>query len=167
MFKRHAAEPVDTALAAPLQGPAPVLAVPSRREPVRRRATALPGNAVTAVVATAILFGVAVRPVLSATVNLVVVDVVKVAEGHRASKLIGSTVKNDKDESIGSIDDMIVGRDRALFAVLQVGGFLGLGGRLVAVPFDHLQVNDAGDKIVMAGATKDELKKLPEFKYLD
>jgi hypothetical protein len=49
--------------------------------------------------------------------------------------------------------------------VLQVGGFLGLGGHLVAVPYQSLVLDDTGDKIVLPGATPDELKKLAEFKY--
>jgi hypothetical protein len=54
---------------------------------------------------------------------------------------------------------------RALFAVLQVGGFLGLGGRLVAVPYESLTIGDNGRKITLPGASKEELQKLAEFKY--
>jgi hypothetical protein len=99
---------------------------------------------------------------LTAFHELVVVDVAAVAKGYRASKLTGSDVVNDHDERIGTIDDLIIGRDRVLFAVLQVGGFLGLGGHLVAVPYQALVLDD---KIVLPGASRDELKKLPEFKY--
>ena len=49
--------------------------------------------------------------------------------------------------------------------MLQVGGFLGLGGRLVAVPYQSLVLDDTGDKIVLPGATEDQLKKLAEFEY--
>jgi hypothetical protein len=104
--------------------------------------------------------------VLSQAVQLVVVDVNVVARGYRASKLAGSDVQNDRNEKIGTIDDIIIGRDRALFAVLQIGGFLGLGGQLVAVPFESLQLDEPGGKIVLPGASKDELKKLTPFKYL-
>src|SRR6202040_4440938 len=70
-------------------------------------------------------------------VTIVVVEPDDIAGAYRASELIGATVVNDQDERIGTIDDFIIGRDdRVLFAVLQVGGFLGLGGRLVAVPYD-------------------------------
>jgi PRC-barrel domain protein len=72
---------------------------------------------------------------------------------------------NDRDERIGTIDDIIIDRDRILFAVLQVGGFLGLGGHLVAVPYQSLVLDEPGGKIVLPGASRDELKKLPEFKY--
>jgi hypothetical protein len=52
-----------------------------------------------------------------------------------------------------------------MFAVLQVGGFLGLGKHLVAVPYESLQIDDDGKKIVLPDASKDELKTLAEFKY--
>jgi sporulation protein YlmC with PRC-barrel domain len=90
-----------------------------------------------------------------------------VAKGYRMSKLIGSSVINDKNEKIGTVDDVIADKDKKQlsFAVLQVGGFLGLGGRLVAVPYDSLVIDDNGQKITLPGASKDELKKLSEFNY--
>jgi hypothetical protein len=74
---------------------------------------------------------------------------------------------NDKNEKVGTLDDVIVDRDRNLFAVLQVGGFLGINTRLVAVPYQSLVIDDAGKKIELPGASRDELKKLAEFKYRD
>jgi sporulation protein YlmC with PRC-barrel domain len=118
--------------------------------------------------ALAIAFALATGPALpQAGVQLVKVDVSVVAKGYRMSKLIGSTVINDKSEKIGTVDDVIADKDKKQlnFAVLQVGGFLGLGGRLVAVPYDSLVIDDTGQKITLPGATKDELKKLSEFNY--
>ena len=80
-------------------------------------------------------------------------------------QLTGSSVTNEKNEKIGSIGDFVIARDRSLFAVLQVGGFLGIGAHLVAVPYDSLIIDDEGSKIQLPGASKDELKKLPELKY--
>jgi sporulation protein YlmC with PRC-barrel domain len=105
------------------------------------------------------------RPAISQAVRLVTVDVNTVAQGYRVSKLTGSNVTNEKNEKIGTIDDFVIARNRSLFAVLQVGGFLGLGGHLVAVPYDSLVIDDEGSKIQLPGASKDELKKLTEFKY--
>ena len=102
---------------------------------------------------------------LSQGVQLIKVDVALVAKGHRASKLIGASVTNDKNENVGSIDDIIIDQKRVLFAVLQVGGFLGIGKHLVAIPYESLQISDDGKKIALPGATKDELKNLAEFKY--
>ena len=93
------------------------------------------------------------------------VDVALVDKGYRVSKVMGQTVVNDKNEKIGTLDDVILGQDRRMYAVLQVGGFLGMGGHLVAVPYESLKIADDGRKIELPGASKDELKKLAEFKY--
>jgi sporulation protein YlmC with PRC-barrel domain len=112
-----------------------------------------------------LLLVAAPKSVLSQGVALVKVDASVVGKGYRVSKLTGRTVTNDKNENIGKLDDIIVSQDRALYAVLQVGGFLGLGSRLVAVPYSSLVIDDTGTKIQLPGATRDELKKLTEFKY--
>ena len=104
------------------------------------------------------------KPALSQGVQLLKVDVSVVGKGYRASKLIGANLTNDKNESIGKIDDIIIDNNRVMYAVLQVGGFLGLGSRLVAVPYDSLRIDSK--KVELPGASKDELEKLAEFKYL-
>ncbi len=101
----------------------------------------------------------------AAEVALVVVDVVAVAEGYRASKLTGTKVLSPQNEKIGELDDLIVGKDRVLFAIIEVGGFLGLGSYLIAVPYASLQISDGGKRIVLPGASKQSVKALPEFKY--
>lgn len=100
-------------------------------------------------------------------IQLIKVDLSVVAKGYRISKLIGSSVINDKNEKIGTVDDVIADKDKKQlsFAVLQVGGFLGVGGHLVAVPYDSLVIDDTGKKITLPGASKDELKKLSQFNY--
>jgi sporulation protein YlmC with PRC-barrel domain len=117
--------------------------------------------------AAALLIWMVPRPALSqAAVQLIQVDVKAVAQGYRASKLRGTNVVNDKDEKVGDIDDIVVGRDKKLiFTVIEVGGFLGIGGRLVAVPFDQLNIDETGSKITLPGASREELRKLPEFRY--
>ena len=128
------------------------------------RAVPISARCAAAIVA-AMLGSSAPLPVLSQGVELVVVDIHAVAEGYRASKLIGSSIVNDQNEKIGTIEDIIIGRDRVLFAVLQVGGFLHLGGHRVAVPYQSLVLDESGSKIKLPGATQEALKKLPEFKY--
>ena len=98
------------------------------------------------------------------TVAIAKVDVQKVAAGYRASKVIGSSVLNDANETIGKIDDLLVTRDgKEPYAVLSIGGFLGMGTHLVVVRYDSLKF--ANDKIVLPGGTKDGLKMLPAFQY--
>src|SRR5579863_9918820 len=94
------------------------------------------------------------------TVDIAKVDVQKLSAGYRASKVIGSSVLNDANETIGKIDDLLVSPDgNAPFAVLSIGGFLGIDTRLVVVPYDNLKL--VNDKVVLPGGTKEMLKMLP------
>lgn len=98
--------------------------------------------------------------------ELVVVDLKPLATAYRASKLIGMPVANDQSDKIGSVDDFLIEHpDRVLFAVVSVGGFLGVGQHLVVVPFTSLVIDERRHTAVLPGATKAELKKLPEFHY--
>jgi hypothetical protein len=120
----------------------------------------------TAAIAAATVFTV---PVVLAqgtpqTVQLVKVDVVKVSTGYRASKVLGASVVNEAGDTVGKIDEIIVGSDgKAPFVVLSVGGFLGVGDKLVVLPYEQMRTD--GKKIMLPGATKDSLKALPDFKY--
>jgi sporulation protein YlmC with PRC-barrel domain len=58
----------------------------------------------------------------------------------RASKLVGVNVYNDNNESLGSINDLLTDKSGNIKAVvIGVGGFLGVGEHLVAVPFDKIK----------------------------
>ena len=89
--------------------------------------------------------------------------------GMRASKIVGSSVYNDHDEKIGSVDDLVIGSDKTLNAVVSVGGFLGMGSKMVKVPFDKLQFGNTKDssdnRVVMPGVTKDSLNGMPDYHY--
>jgi sporulation protein YlmC with PRC-barrel domain len=58
----------------------------------------------------------------------------------RASKIVGLNVYNDNNESIGSINDLLTDKSGNIkMAVISVGGFLGVGSHLVAIPFDKIK----------------------------
>jgi hypothetical protein len=89
-----------------------------------------------------------------------------IATGWRGSKLLGAEVRNDKGEKIGKLDDVIVTANGQLsIATIEVGGFLGIGAHLVAIPMRQLQLSPTAPKVVLPGASKAALKALPEFKY--
>src|SRR6185312_12161525 len=124
----------------------------------------------TALLVSAAMLGIAVLAAdanaqgIPQTVEISKVDVQKVAAGYRASKVVGSSVVNDANQTIGKIDDLLVTRDgKEPYAVLSVGGFLGMGTRMVVIRYDSLKFAD--DKIVLPGGTKDGLKMLPAFQY--
>ena len=86
----------------------------------------------------------------------------------RTSKLVGLNVYNDNNESLGSINDLLTDKTGNIKAVIiGVGGFLGVGEHLVAVPLDKIKfVNEpvayaagaggptaAGDRPKMSNST--------------
>lgn len=99
------------------------------------------------------------------TLGLAVAEEAIIAPGWRASKLLETDVYNDANQKIGTIDDFIVAPDGKLsVAVLEIGGFLGVGAHHVAIPVR--QFAQVGPRTVLAGATKETLTALPEFEYL-
>ncbi|MXP62436.1 PRC-barrel domain containing protein [Roseomonas sp. M0104] len=82
----------------------------------------------------------------------------------RASKLIGADIYGADNKKIGEIDDLLVGNGGDMQAVISVGGFLGIGEKLVSVPYSDLQ---HGEHWMLPGANQDSLKNRPEFKYAE
>lgn len=112
--------------------------------------------------------GVFVTPIgaqgVPQSVDIAKVDVQTVAAGYRASKVTGSSIVNEANETIGTIDDLLVTRDgKEPYAVLSIGGFLGMGTHLVVVRYDSLKFVD--NKIVLPGGTKGGRQRLPTFQY--
>ena len=77
-----------------------------------------------------------------------------------AQALIGKTVKNMQDETLGDINNVVLNEKGDVVAVtIGVGGFLGLGEKDVGVPFDALEFRTAAEVETQAGtdnATKEE-----------
>ena len=101
----------------------------------------------------------------SQTIGVSQEEIKLVATGWSAkNNILGKAVYNDKKERIGSIDDLIISPEKSVsFAIVGVGGFLGLGKHDVAIPVNHIKLE--GDNLVLPGATKEALKVLPEFQY--
>lgn len=83
---------------------------------------------------------------------------------RRASKIIGSEVKNHEGESIGKIEDVMLDltAGRIGYVVLSFGGVLGFGDKLFAVPWASLSFDEAGKHFTML-AHIDRLKNAPGF----
>ena len=91
-------------------------------------------------------------------------------ERQRMSQIIGANVYNAANESIGEVDDILLNGPPGAaisgpMAVIQVGGFLGIGGRLVLVPLSDLRWNSERERIVLPSATKATLETQPAFEY--
>ena len=80
-----------------------------------------------------------------------------------ADELIGQNVINENGEDVGTIEDIVLNaNDKAVLAILSVGGFLGIGDKNVAVPFEQLEPGH-NEAILMSSATEEQLKSLPEY----
>jgi hypothetical protein len=84
----------------------------------------------------------------------------EVAKGYRADALKLKPVVNDKNDTIGRVNDFIFGKDGSIFVVLAVGD---LTGHLVAIPFRSLKLDDPSGNIVLPGASRAALEILPVF----
>ncbi|RFB98343.1 photosystem reaction center subunit H [Rhizobium leguminosarum bv. trifolii] len=87
-----------------------------------------------------------------------------------ANTYIGQSVYNGNNESIGSVNDLIMKKDGGLVAaIVGVGGFLGIGEKNVAVPMDKITVaqnTQDGSVKLTTSETAESLKGAPEFKTL-
>ena len=80
-------------------------------------------------------------------------------------KLIGRSVQNAQNDTIGEIKSVYIGPDGKVASfIVGVGGILGVGEREVRLAWSDLRVSDNGEKVVL-NMTKDELKAKPEYKY--
>ena len=87
-----------------------------------------------------------------------------VALGYRASNIIHSSIYDVDGKKIGKVVDIIVTQQAAVsYFIVDVGGFLGIGSKQIAVPAAAFKIVDK--KVVLPGVTVDELKKLPTFHF--
>ena len=109
--------------------------------------------------------GAAYSVAQTAGVSVSTVELRDVAAGWSAKKqILGKDVYNDTGDKVGEINDLIVTPAKAVsYAIVGVGGFLGMGEHEIAVPVGKLKQEQ--DKIVLHGATKEALKAAPKFEY--
>jgi len=101
----------------------------------------------------------------STLLGVSVAELQEVVKGWSVKRtVLGQAVYNDKDEKVGSVDDIIITPDKAVsYAIIGTGGFLGLAKHDVAIPVSQFKLVDK--KLVLPGATKEALKAIPEFQY--
>ncbi|KQV32327.1 photosystem reaction center subunit H [Rhizobium sp. Root1203] len=92
------------------------------------------------------------------------------ADQVSANTYIGQSVYNGQNESIGSVNDLIMKKDGGIVAaVIGVGGFLGIGEKNVAVPMEKVTIaqnTQDGSVKLTTSETAESLKAAPEFKTL-
>ena len=101
----------------------------------------------------------------STTVGVAVTELTEVAHGWSATKsILGKAVYNEAGDKIGKVEDLIITPEKHVsYMIVGAGGFVGIGRHNVAIPISQVQEQDG--RIVLAGATKDNVKAMPDFVY--
>jgi PRC-barrel domain len=76
-------------------------------------------------------------------------------------EVLGAPVVNENGDEVGEIHDVVM-KDKAYYAVLSVGGFLGLGDKDVAVPLDELKLGE-DEAYLMSAQTEEQLEQMPAY----
>ena len=99
------------------------------------------------------------------TLGITEVELMDVINGVSANRhVLGKDVYNDKNEVVGKAEDLILSRDKAVsYVILGAGGFLGIGEHDVVIPVNQFKLT--GDKLILAGATKESIRAMPRFEY--
>ena len=81
-----------------------------------------------------------------------------------SSTLTGDDVRNPQGENLGEIKDFMIDIDNGniVYAVLSFGGFLGIGDKLFAIPWEGLQVDTSNECFVL-DVTREQLDNAPGF----
>jgi sporulation protein YlmC with PRC-barrel domain len=81
-----------------------------------------------------------------------------------ATSIIGDPVENPNGEKLGTIDNLMVNinNGRIEYAVIDFDSFIGIGGKLFAIPFNEMKV-DADRKVFIINRNKEYLKNSPGF----
>ena len=116
-----------------------------------------------AVILTTVVLSLWIDHAAGQEVGLTPLETTEVAKGYRAETLKLKPVVNEKNETIGRINDFIIGKDGNIYVVLAVGDFTGLSGHLIAIPFRSLKLDDPSGNIVLPGASRAALEKLPVY----
>lgn len=101
----------------------------------------------------------------STAVGVTVEEMKDIVAGWSAEKqMLGEAVYNERNEMVGTIDDLIVAPNMTVsYTIVGAGGFVGLGKHDVAIPITQLQYQNG--KFILPGATRDMVKELPKFEY--
>jgi sporulation protein YlmC with PRC-barrel domain len=101
----------------------------------------------------------------STTSGIVTTDTRAIVVGWSTKRgLLGKSVFNETAQKVGTVVDLIVTRDNNTpYLIIGAGGFVGIGRHDVAVPISV--VHEQGQRLVWAGATRENVKSMPHIMY--
>ena len=114
-------------------------------------------------VATLCMAGPVAAQVAGSTTN--VTESTTFAPGWSVKKtLMGKLIYNDAGVKVGKVEDLIVSPEKNVsYVIVGAGGFVGINRHDVAIAVSQIQ--NKGGKLILAGATPESIKALPDFTY--
>lgn len=109
------------------------------------------------------------KPVISADINTDRADrAAKSAMAVRASQLQGMTIQNEAGKDLGNVRDVVIDTDhgKVKYVAVAYGGFLGLGSKLFAVPFDAFEYRPESqdrEQVLLLNLNEEMVRKAPGF----
>jgi sporulation protein YlmC with PRC-barrel domain len=87
---------------------------------------------------------------------------------HRASEVMGLTVKDKNGEKLGEVEDIVINdRGQAQYIILSHGGVLGIGDKLIPIPYKASRLDVEKDALVLENVDKQMLERAPNFDKKD
>jgi sporulation protein YlmC with PRC-barrel domain len=92
---------------------------------------------------------------------------IRAPAGTTITNFYKQNVYDPSDAKIGDVDDLLLDKEgRVTAVIIGVGGFLGMGEKDVAVPFNSVRASEKNNKwYLVLNTTKDALKQAPGFTY--
>jgi sporulation protein YlmC with PRC-barrel domain len=85
--------------------------------------------------------------------------------GSAVTSILGKKVEGPKGEDLGRVIDVLAdATGRVRVAIIDFGGFLGVGSRRIAVDWQLLRFDPAGDKPLILNLSREKLQSAPEYK---
>jgi sporulation protein YlmC with PRC-barrel domain len=100
-------------------------------------------------------------PAIAQAFDIVILD----TRGYRTSKLFGNPVFNERDEKIGSIQEIIMTTEGNFILAAEIGPFIGERSKIVLFPYLQIEIDERTSRVVARDATKDRLKKMAAFVF--
>jgi sporulation protein YlmC with PRC-barrel domain len=91
---------------------------------------------------------------------------IEIKKSYRCSNLVGMPVKNSRGEDVGTIEEIVIDldRNRLVYAALSFGGFLGVGSKVFAIPWEAMSLKfDERNTYFLLDVDREKLKAAPGF----
>jgi sporulation protein YlmC with PRC-barrel domain len=90
------------------------------------------------------------------------------AQISRASELMDKKVQNQQGQDLGQVEDLVIGQDgRISYIIISQGGVMGIGDKLIPIPFENAQLSSQQDSVILSNIDKQTLENAPTISQGD